>query len=100
MSETSSFFLSHNAKGRTAVERWWEDGVKVWFDEWALKPGSNQGLAGRSRVLVLCMSPNVFGWDWVQLERDTFRFRGRLHKEDHFLPHHFILCGEKSNRVS
>ena len=38
-------FLSHRAKDKTVVrplaERLRKDGVKVWFDEWVLKPGGS-----------------------------------------------------------
>ena len=88
-------FLSHSAKDKAVVrdvaERLREDGVKVWFDEWVLKPGDSipakieEGLE-RSRVLVLCMSANAFGSDWAQLESGTFRFRDPLNKERRFLP--------------
>ena len=56
------------------------DGVKVWVDEWVLKPevplahrmGEGSGVRAakieegleRSRVLVLCMSAHAFGSDW------------------------------------
>jgi WD40 repeat protein len=95
--ETFSYdvFLSHSAKDKEVVrdvaERLRKDGVKVWFDEWVLKPGDNiphkieEGLEG-SRVLVLCMSANAFGSDWAQLESGTFRFRDPLNKERRFLP--------------
>ena len=89
-------FLSHSAKDKAVVrplaERLRADGVKVWFDEWVLKPGDSieknqsktakieEGLE-RSRVLVLCMSANAFGSDWAQLESGTFRFRDPLNKE-------------------
>src|SRR5262249_941548 len=88
-------FLSHSAKDKAVVralaERLQQDGVKVWFDEWVLKPGDNipakieEGLE-RSRVLVLCMSANAFGSDWAQLEAGTFRFRDPLNKERRFVP--------------
>ena len=88
-------FLSHSAKEKAVVrdvaERLRKDGVKVWFDEWVLKPGDSipakieEGLE-RSRVLVLCMSANAFGSDWAQLESGTFRFRDPLNKERRFLP--------------
>ncbi len=88
-------FLSHSAKDKAVVrdvaERLRKDGVKVWFDEWVLKPGDSipskieDGLE-RSRVLVLCMSANAFGSDWAQLESGTFRFRDPLNKERRFLP--------------
>ena len=67
-------FLSHSSKDKTIVrdiaERLKKDGVKVWFDDWELKPGDSipskieEGLE-RSRVLVLCMSANAFGSDWA-----------------------------------
>ena len=84
-----------------------QDGVKVWCDEWVLKPpvplahrmgeGSwvravkiGEGLE-RSRVLVLCTSANAFASDWAQLEagtfgRDNLPFRDPLKKGRRFLP--------------
>ena len=88
-------FLSHSSKDKQIVrdlaERLKKDGIKVWFDEWALKPGDSipakieEGLE-RSRVLVLCMSANAFGSDWAQLESGTFRFRDPLNKDCGFVP--------------
>jgi hypothetical protein len=88
-------FLSHSAKNKGAVrslaERLRKDGLKVWFDEWVLKPSDSipakieAGLA-HSRVLVLCMSANAFGSDWAQLETGTFRFRDPLNQGRHFIP--------------
>lgn len=88
-------FFSYSAKDKPVVrniaERLKKDGIKVWFDEWVLKPGDSipakieEGLE-RSRVLVLCMSANAFGSDWAQLESGTFRFRDPLNKERRFLP--------------
>ncbi|MES2709928.1 MAG: TIR domain-containing protein [Verrucomicrobiota bacterium] len=88
-------FLSHSSRDKAVVrplaERLRKDGVKVWFDEWEIKPGDNiphkieEGLE-QSRVLVLCMSANAFGSDWAQLESGTFRFRDPLNKERRFLP--------------
>jgi hypothetical protein len=88
-------FLSHSANDKEVVrplaERLRKDGVKVWFDEWALKPGDSipakiEEALERSRELVLCMSANAFGSDWAQLESGTFRFRGPLNNERRFLP--------------
>lgn len=87
---------------RPLAERLRKDGVKVWFDEWVLKPGDSipakieEGLE-QSRLLacpaetparrrMLCMSANAFGSDWAQLESGTFRFRDPLNKERRFLP--------------
>jgi len=88
-------FLSHSSKDKTVVrslaERLRLDGLKVWFDEWVLKPGDSipakveEGLT-HSRVLVLCMSANAFGSDWAQLEAGTFRFRDPLNQERRFIP--------------
>ena len=97
MSSESQFdvFLSHSAKDKAVVrplaERLRQDGLKVWFDEWVLKPGDSipakieEGLE-HSRVLVLCMSANAFGSDPAQLEAGTFRFRDPLNQERRFIP--------------
>ncbi len=92
---TYDVFLSHSAKDKAVVrplaERLRQDGLKVWFDEWVLKPGDcilakiEEGLE-HSRVLVLCMSANAFGSDWAQLEAGTFRFRDPLNRERRFIP--------------
>jgi hypothetical protein len=122
-------FLSHSAKDkrskpptlmhetggnpvvRDVAERLKKDRLRVWLDEWEIRPGDSiespqsktakiekrskpptslddQGGKGleRSRVLVLCMSANAFGSDWAQLESGTFRFRDPLNKERRFLP--------------
>jgi hypothetical protein len=88
-------FLSHSSKDKTVVrelvKRLREDGLKVWFDEWLIKPGDSipakleEGLE-QSRVLVLCMSANAFGSDWAQMESGTFRFRDPLNKQRRFIP--------------
>jgi hypothetical protein len=88
-------FLSHSSKDKNIIrplaDRLKKDGVKVWFDEWEIRPGDSipakieEGLE-HSRVLVLCMSANAFGSDWAQLEEGTFRFRDPLNKERRFLP--------------
>ena len=88
-------FLSHSSKDKVVVrgiaERLQRDGLKVWFDEWEIKPGDNipakieAGLE-HSRTLVLCMSVSAFGSDWAQLETGTFRFRDPLNKDRRFIP--------------
>ena len=96
MHEQFSFdvFLSHSSKDKAVVravaERLRADGLRVWFDEWELRPGDSipakveEGLE-HSRVLVLCMSGHAFGSDWARLESGTFRFRDPLNKERGFL---------------
>jgi hypothetical protein len=88
-------FLSHSAKDKSVVRELARllkaDRLRVWFDEWEIKPGDSipakieAGLE-HSRVLVLCMSANAFGSDWAQLEAGTFRFRDPLNKERRFIP--------------
>lgn len=88
-------FLSHSTKDKPTVravaERLRTDGLRVWFDEWELKPGDSipskieEGLK-HTRVLVLCMSSNAFGSEWAQLESYTFRFRDPLNKDRRFIP--------------
>ena len=92
---THDVFLSHSSKDKAVVsplaERLQNDGLKVWFDEWEIKPGDHiqakieEGLE-HSRVLLFCMSANAFGSDWAQLESGTFRFRDPLNKERRFIP--------------
>ena len=92
---TFDVFLSHCSHDRAIVrplaERLRQDGLRVWFDEWELRPGDSippkfeAGLE-HSRVLVLCMSAQAFGSDWAQLESGTFRFRDPLNKGRRFLP--------------
>jgi small GTP-binding protein len=95
--ETFSYdvFLSHSSQDKPIVrelaERLRSDGLKVWFDELEIKPGDSiftkieEGLE-QSRVLVLFMSENSFGSDWVNLEANTFGFRDPLNKKRRFIP--------------
>jgi hypothetical protein len=88
-------FLSHSAKDKAVVrplaERLRKDGLKVWFDEWVLKPGDSipakiEEELEHSRELVPCMSASAFGSDWAQLAAQTFRFRDPLNEERRFIP--------------
>ena len=64
--------LSYSSKDKPEVlglAEWLKgDGLAVWLDEWAIRPGGNipmkleEGLA-ISRFLVLCMSANGLGSD-------------------------------------
>ena len=70
-------FLSHSSRDKAVVrplaERLRADGLRVWLDDWELKPSDNiphkieEGLE-HSRILLLRMSANAFGSDWAQLE--------------------------------
>jgi len=89
MSDEFAFdvFLSYSSRDKAVVravaERLKKDGLRVWLDDWVLRPGDHfpskieEGLE-RSRVLVLCMSAAAFGSDWARLESYTFRFRDPL----------------------
>ena len=88
-------FPSHSSKDKAIVravaERLWADGVRVWLDDWEIRPGDSipakiEAALEHCRVLVLCMSENAFGSDWAQLEAGTFRFRDPLNKQRRFIP--------------
>ncbi|HRN36021.1 MAG TPA: toll/interleukin-1 receptor domain-containing protein [Flavobacteriales bacterium] len=88
-------FLSHSSKDKSRLGRLAKalakQGLRVWFDEWAIKPGDDimraveRGLEV-SRTLVLCMTRNAFGSDWVSLERNTTLFRDPSNTERRFVP--------------
>lgn len=88
-------FLSHNSQDKPRVRRLAQRlraaGLRVWFDEGLIRPGDDIYLAVErgleiSRTLVLCMSPNAFGSDWVTLERGTALFRDPVNKDRCFIP--------------
>ncbi len=88
-------FLSHSSHDKPAVralaERLRSDGLRVWLDEWVIRPGDMIGLQieqglERSRVLLLFMSPHAFASDWVSLERHTLLFRDPANKNRRFIP--------------
>ena len=74
MNFTYDVFLSHNSKDKPRVqklaERLRDKGLKVWFDNWIIKPGDDifltieNGLQN-SRALILCMTKAAFSSDWV-----------------------------------
>ena len=88
-------FISYSSRDKAIVhpiaERLKDDGLRVWLDDWEIKPGDNiphkieEGLE-HSGVLVFCMSANAFGSDWTALESQTFRFRDPLNKKRRFIP--------------
>jgi small GTP-binding protein len=97
MSASFSFdvFLSHNGKDKPRVlrlaKRLKKHGLRVWLDDWVIKPGDDIYLAVErgleaTRVLVLCLSPNALGSGWVGLERSTVLFRDPGNSQRRFLP--------------
>ena len=92
---TYDVFLSHNSKDKPRVRKLAEDlraaGLRVWFDEWIIKPEDHINLAierglEASRTQVLCLSPAALGSDWVTLERSTVLFRDSSNADRQFIP--------------
>jgi small GTP-binding protein len=88
-------FLSHHSsdKGlvRRLAERLRNHGLRVWFDEWEIRPGDDIYLAIErglelSQTLVLCLSPAAIGPGWATLERSTFLFRDPSNMRRRFVP--------------
>lgn len=92
---TYDVFLSHNTKDKPRVRALAEKlriaGLRVWFDEWVLKPGDDIYLAierglEAARAQVLCLSPAALGSEWVTLERSTVLFRDPTNAGRRFIP--------------
>jgi WD40 repeat protein len=103
MTDTFLFdvFLSHNKADKPRVRRLAErlkaKGMRVWYDEWIVKPGDDiylaveQGLQA-TRILVLCMSQDALGSGWVGLERSTVLFRDPSNAGRRFIPLLLVDC--------
>src|SRR3954451_13133685 len=92
---TYDVFLSHNSKDKPRVRKLAEklraEGLRVWFDEWVLKPGDDIYLAiergiEEARAQVLCLSPAALKSNWVALERSTVLFRDPSNAGRRFIP--------------
>jgi hypothetical protein len=92
---TYDVFLSHNSRDKPQVrklaDRLKEAGLRVWFDDWVIKPGDDIYLAierglEAARVQVLCLSPAALGSEWVTLERSTVLFRDPSNSGHRFVP--------------
>ncbi|HRW82302.1 MAG TPA: toll/interleukin-1 receptor domain-containing protein, partial [Methanothrix sp.] len=88
-------FLSHNSRDKPQVsklaERLKAAGLRVWFDDWVIKPGDDIYLAierglEAARVQVLCLTPAALGSEWVTLERSTVLFRDPSNSGRRFVP--------------
>jgi len=88
-------FLAHNSQDKPRVrkvaERLKQAGLRVWLDEWVIKPGDDVYLAierglEAARVQVLCLSPAALGSEWVTLERSTVLFRDPTNQGRRFVP--------------
>jgi len=88
-------FLSYSSRDKVRVRRLAEGlraaGLRVWFDEWVIKPGDDiyasieHGLE-YTRTLILCLSPAASKSDWTKLERNTAIFRDPQNKERPVIP--------------
>ncbi len=88
-------FISHSAKDKPAVrelaERLHKDGLRVWLDEWEIKPGDSiplkieEGLI-QSRTLVMVMSAHASVSEWVTFERHAVMFRDPINQQRRFIP--------------
>jgi WD40 repeat protein len=92
---TYDVFLSHNAKDKPRVrglaEKLRAAGLRVWFDEWVIKPGDDIYLAierglEAARSQVLCLSPAALRSEWATLERSTVLFRDPTNADRRFIP--------------
>jgi WD40 repeat protein len=92
---TYDVFLSHNSRDKPRVrglaEKLRAAGLRVWFDEWVIKPGDDIYLAierglEAARAQVLCLSPTALGSEWVALERSTVLFRDPSNAGRRFIP--------------
>jgi len=92
---TYDVFLSHNSQDKPRVRklagRLKKAGLRVWFDDWVIKPGDDIYLAierglEAARVQVLCLSPAALGSEWVTLERSTVLFRDPSNAGRRFVP--------------
>ncbi|MBF8271854.1 MAG: WD-repeat protein [Magnetococcales bacterium] len=88
-------FLSHDSRDKVAVEklanRLKQDGLRVWFDAWVIKPGDSIPLLIRkgfetSRVMVLVLSRHFAGAKWSQMELGTAISRDPTNEERRFIP--------------
>src|SRR6476659_287253 len=96
---TYDVFLSHNSQDKPRVRALAQElrarGLRVWFDEWVIKPGDDIYLAierglEAARAQVLCLSPTALRSEWVTLERSTVLFRDPSNAGRRFIP--FLLA--------
>ncbi|MET0621720.1 MAG: TIR domain-containing protein, partial [Pyrinomonadaceae bacterium] len=97
MSETfdHDVFISHSIHDKPAARdlatRLKADGLRVWLDEWEIRPGDMIGLKirqglERSRTLLLVMSANANASDWVTFESQTILFSDPTNQQRRFIP--------------
>ena len=97
MAETFTYdvFISHSEKDKPAVrelaERLRKDGLRIWLDDWEIKPGDAillkiQAGLEQSRTLVLVMSRHASASEWVTFEHHSVLFRDPTNQQRRFIP--------------
>jgi CheY-like chemotaxis protein len=86
-----SYSSQDKLRVRRLAQRLSAANLRVWFDDWVIKPGDDIYLAiehglENSRTLLLCLSPAALGSDWVSLERSTVLFRNPSNSARRFIP--------------
>jgi SAM-dependent methyltransferase len=94
-------FLSHasedNAPAKRLAERLKGEGLRVWFDDWSVRPGDDiyqaidRGME-KSRTQLLLLSPHALESEWVSLERNTAIFRDPMNASRRFIPVLLATC--------
>ncbi len=88
-------FLSYSSKDKQSVhalvERLRKDGVRVWLDDWVIKPGDSipmkiQHGVEKSRTFLMCISPDYFESEWDRLEHYSMLFRDSTNTQRRFIP--------------
>lgn len=94
-------FLSHNSADKARVRRLAKElrdqGLQVWFDEDAIPAGASITLAvedgiERSRMMILCISPDFLTNEWPQAERAAKQFADPANRNRSILPVVFRRC--------
>ena len=67
------------------------NGFAVWFDRWKIEPGDSiplkiEDALAKSRTLLLLVSSNSIGSEWVRLERSAVLFRDPTNESRRFIP--------------
>jgi hypothetical protein len=84
-------FVTPKPSVRLLAARLRDAGLRVWLDEWVIRPGDDiylsieRGLEA-SRVLVLCLSQAALRSAWVDLERSATLFRDPSNVGRRFVP--------------
>ncbi|MGV1005812.1 MAG: TIR domain-containing protein [Candidatus Nanopelagicales bacterium] len=94
-------FLSHNSADKARVRRLAKElrdqGLQVWFDEDTIPAGASITLAvedgiERSRMMILCISPDFLANEWPQTERAAKQFADPANRNRSILPVMFRRC--------